>query len=72
MAAVPLYHYYRQGVCACPIYIRIAINTFKVSITCYPIEDRGISDNLAAQLSISLNNYAQKNRSQFVGCRTTI
>ena len=32
MVAVRVYHYYRQGVCACPIYIRIAINTFKVLI----------------------------------------
>jgi hypothetical protein len=32
MVAVRLYHYYRQGVCACPIYISIAIDTFKVSI----------------------------------------
>ena len=30
MVEMRLYHYYRQGVCACPIYIIIAINTFKV------------------------------------------
>ncbi len=30
MVAVRLYHYYRQGVCACPIYIIITINTLKV------------------------------------------
>ena len=32
MVAVWLYHYYRQDVHACPIYIRIAINTLKVLI----------------------------------------
>jgi hypothetical protein len=32
MVAVPLYHYYRQGVCACPIYIRIVIDIFKLLI----------------------------------------
>ena len=32
MVAVRVYHYYRQGVCACPIYISTAINTFKVLV----------------------------------------
>lgn len=32
MVAVRLYHYYRQGVCACPIYIRVVIDTFEVLI----------------------------------------
>lgn len=32
MVAVRLYHYYRQGVCACPIYINITINTLKVLV----------------------------------------
>jgi hypothetical protein len=33
MVAVGLYHYYRQGVYTCPIYIKDIINTFKVLIT---------------------------------------
>jgi uncharacterized protein len=36
MVAVRLYHYYRQGVCACPIYISMAINTFKVLVSLQP------------------------------------
>jgi hypothetical protein len=32
MVAVGLYHYYRQGICACPIYIKTVTDTFKVLI----------------------------------------
>lgn len=33
MVAVQLYPYYKQGICACPIYIEAVINTYKVLIS---------------------------------------